>query len=364
MNLAERPVLVFWETTRACHLSCIHCRASAVTDPLPGELTTREGFRLIDSVTAFGEPYPTLIVTGGDPLRRGDVFPLLEHAREAGVRTALSPAVTDLLTDDALRRAKEAGVSSISISLDGSHAGMHDKIRRRPGTFAKTVAAIRRAGELGLNVQVNTAVMKLNMMDMAEIFRVVRELGVKVWEVFFVVRVGRGAGVRDLSAGDCESVCNFLYDASRYGVLLRTVEAPFIRRVARLRAEDYWQDESYLRLRESLLRSQGPPSAPSSLAPRGTLDGDGIVFVGYDGSVYPGGLLPLEVGNVRKERIADVYRRNETLNRIRERRFLGYCGSCDYRWACGGSRARAYSGSGDPFGSDPACIEVARPARV
>src|SRR5208283_3796609 len=147
---SEKPVLVFWEMTRACLLSCVHCRASAIKEPLPGELTTEEGVLLIDQVASFGKPSPIIVFTGGDPLLRKDLFELLSHAADAGVRFALSPAVTELLSYDALKRIKEAGVSAVSVSLDGACAQAHDSIRRIEGTYQRTVQAMKDAVSLGL----------------------------------------------------------------------------------------------------------------------------------------------------------------------------------------------------------------------
>ncbi len=355
---SEKPIMVFWETTRACLLSCVHCRASAIKEPLPGELTTEEGVRLIDQVASFGTPSPIIVFTGGDPLLRGDLFELLSHAADAGVRFALSPAVTELLSYDALKRIRDAGVSAVSVSLDGAYAQTHDSIRRIDGTYQRTVQAMKDAVSLGLNIQVNTAIMKSNYTELPQLFHLIRGLGVKTWELFFLVKVGRGSGVDDLTPEEVESVCNFLYDASFYGMMVRTVEAPFIRRVAKERQEsgDYWKDERYHRLKTDLLNLEGEPVGHSTIGPKGTLDGDGILFVGYDGAISPGGLVPVTIGNVKTDSLVSVYRDSELLRSIRSRKMSGPCGMCSFIEICGGSRARAYSYHQDPLSSDPACF--------
>jgi len=360
LNFEKKPVLVFWETTRACDLSCIHCRASAITEPLPGELDRDQGFNLIDQVASFDKPYPTLIFTGGDPLHRADIFDLLQYSRKKGVGFALSPAVTDRLDREMLLKIKSVGAISISISLDGARAETHDSIRRIPGTFQKTVDVLKQSNKIGLSAQVNTTVMKRNCEELPELFHLIKGLGVKVWEVFFLVKVGRGNAVEDLSPDENESVCSFLYDASRSGMVVRTVEAPFIRRVAKQRTEvaDYQtSDEVYMKLSQKLVALEGKPpeGTVSTLRPSGTLDGDGIIFVGYDGSVHPGGLVPVPLGNVRFESLPEIYQSNELLRQIRARQFSGRCGFCDFKGICGGSRARAYSRYGDALASDPAC---------
>ncbi len=364
MDFSEKPILVFWETTRSCPLTCVHCRASAIHESLPGELSREEGMRLIDQVASFGKPSPTMVFTGGDPLMRRDLFGLLAHAKDSGVQFAVSPAVTKNLTDDALVRMRDLGVSSISISLDGASARTHDGIRGVGGTYGMTLERIERALELGVAVQVNTAVMKGNYTELPDVLRTIRRLGVKIWELFFLVKVGRGTGVEDLAPEECEKVCNFIYDASQYGVTVRCVEAPFVRRVASERKGQRKGSsgaDSGL-LGSELLRLNGEPTGPSTLRPKGTLDGDGVVFVGYDGAIHPGGLLPVHLGNAKTEDLRDVYRNSALLKDIRGRKLNGRCGTCDFREVCGGSRARAYSRTGDPLGSDPACIMVAHEA--
>jgi radical SAM protein len=358
----DRPVLVFWETTKACLLSCVHCRAEAIKSPLPGELSREEGYGLIEQVAEFGEPYPTVIFTGGDPLMRGDIFELLDYAKKRGVRFALSPSVTPILTREKLQELKSAGVSAISVSVDGSSPITHDGIRRVAGTYERSIEVIDAAVELGLSVQVNTTVMRDNVLELPEVFHMVRSHRVKVWEVFFLIKVGRGMGVDDLDADENESVLNFLYDASRYGVILRTVEAPSIRRVLKIREEagDYWNNPLYERLRNRLFELEGQPNQKTTISPRGTLDGDGIIFVGYEGTVYPGGLTPVPLGNIRTQSLKQIYRSHPLLVKIRSRKLRGPCGVCEYTQLCGGSRARAYVSVHDPLGSDPGCVKTAQ----
>ena len=316
---------------------------------------------MVDEVTSFGRPYPTIVFTGGDPLERNDLFELMSYAKDAGVRFAVSPAVTGLLTQNMLRLS-EYQPAAISISLDGASPDTHDSIRRVPGTFDRTVQAIRKAIDLKLNVQVNTAVMKRNFRELPQIFHLIKSLGVKTWEVFFLVRVGRGSIMEDLSPEQSESVCNFLFDASRAGLTIRCVEAPFIRRIVRERdnGNNFSEDETYLELRRELVKLDNEPSGPSTLRSRGTLDGDGILFIGHDGSVYPGGLLPVRLGRLGDDELVSLYRESETLRMIRARRLNGPCGVCEFRDVCGGSRARSYAYNGDPLGSDPACVRILR----
>jgi radical SAM protein len=358
MGFMDKPVLVFWETTRACMLACKHCRASAIRTALPNELTKKEGFRLLDSVRSFGDPSPVVILTGGDPLMRDDIFDLIGYANAIGVRVALSPAVTEKLTHEMLVKIKESGVASISVSLDGSSKETHDAIRSVDGTFDRTIGVMKDAIGIGLSIQVNTTVMKKNIGELPKIFHLIKGIGIKTWEVFFLIRTGRGAELQDISPEEYESVCNLIYDASMYGVIVRVVEGPFIRRVAKTRREavSYWKNSRYLKLKSELLELEGGPTSESTIASRGTLDGDGILFVSYEGTIYPGGFVPVPIGNVRNDNLVTVYRENKLLKDIRARRMTGFCGTCGVKETCGGSRARAYAHNNDPLSSDPACI--------
>ena len=235
VDFGQRPMLVFWETTRACLLACRHCRASATTQPPPGELTTAEGRALIEQVAAFGRPYPILVLTGGDCLLRPDLFGLVGHAVSLGIPVCLSPSVTPRLDQDIIDRIVHSGVRAVSVSLDGCQARTHDGIRGIPGHFAKTAAAIAALAAAGLTVQVNTTVMEGNVDDLPGVAALVARLGARIWEVFFLVQVGRGAAAGPVSPAAHEDICHFLYDASAYGFVVRTVEAPFFRRVVQAR---------------------------------------------------------------------------------------------------------------------------------
>ena len=357
VGFEERPVLVFWESTRACPLACAHCRASAIEHPLPGELSTEEAGALIDRMVGFGRPYPTLIVTGGDPMGRSDLSELVQRARARGLSVAVSPAVSERLGPSTWAALHDLGVSAVSLSLDGGTAATHDRIRGVAGLFERSRAAILDGLRAGVRVQVNSTVMPANVAELPRLFATIRDLGVRTWEVFFLIRTGRGSGLEELPPGQAEDVAHFLYDASRYGVLVRAVEAPFVRRVLRERtaAPVRHGGPLYDSLRTDLEARLGPGTLRSSLAPRGTLDGDGILFVGFDGTLYPGGFLEYPLGNIRSEDIVATYRDHGMLQRIRRREFRGACGRCAYRAECGGSRARAFVRWKDALGSDPAC---------
>lgn len=358
LDYAQRPMLVFWETTRACQLACKHCRASATPEALPGELTSAEGFELIDQVAAFGRPYPILVLTGGDCLLRPDIFDLVEHATNLGVPVALSPSVTPSLTPEIIDRILNSGVKAVSISLDGATPTTHETVRGIPGHFEKTVEAIRALTAAGLTVQVNTTVMRSNVEELAEIAEIVASAGAHIWEVFFLVQMGRGIVTEAVTPEEHEDICHFLYDASQYGFIIRTVEAPFFRRIVtrRLAGDPAPDSALYRRLSQQLVTLMGPATMRLRAHTTATRDGKGIVFVAYDGEIYPAGFLPQPLGNVRDHPIADIYRDNLLLREIRSSNFSGRCGYCEYADLCGGSRARAFAATGNALGEDPACV--------
>ena len=357
VDFARRPMLVFWETTRACPLACRHCRASATPQALPGELSAREGQQLIEQVAAFGAPHPILVLTGGDCLLRPDLFELIGHAVSLRIPVALSPSVSPLLTPRAITRIADSGVKAVSISLDGAHAAIHDTVRGIPGHFDATLRAIRALADAGLRVQVNTTVMRANVDELAELTALLTRAGAQIWEVFFLVHVGRGVGAGAITADEHEQVCHFLFDAAHHGLVVRTVEAPFFRRVVAERRSGRPAPTGalYRQLSARLRDLLGAPSRPASAHTAATRDGKGIVFIAYDGEVHPAGFLPVPLGNIRTGRLDDIYRGDPLLRAIRAANFTGRCGRCDYADRCGGSRARAYASSGDPLGEDPAC---------
>ncbi len=358
INYDQRPMLVFWETTRACQLACHHCRASATPDTLPGTLTHDEGIGLIDQVAGFGRPYPILVMTGGDCLLREDLWELVDYAKQLGIPVALSPSVTPMLTDAAIERIASSGVNAVSISLDGARAETHEGVRGIPGHFPKTIEAIRRLKAAGVKVQINTTVMRDNVEEMAEIARILVDLGADIWEVFFLVHVGRGVATGALTPQEHEDVCHFLWDASQYGFIVRTVEGPFFRRIVKTRREGgpAPQSELYQRLSRQLTEMCGETRERPSAHTAATRDGKGIVFIAYDGEVYPAGFLPLELGSVRDKPLAEIYRDTPVLKDIRDSKFSGRCGVCEYSDLCGGSRARAWAETGDVLGEDSACM--------
>ena len=366
-NFDEKPLLVFWETTKACKLVCKHCRAEAIEKPLPDELTHEEGLRLIDQITEFGRPYPHLIMTGGDVLMRKDFWELAQYAISKGIRTLVAPSVTPLLTEEKIKRMKEIGIIGMSLSLDGAKPQTHDSIRGIPGIYKRTIEVMKFVKQIGMFLQINSVVMKPTINELPDLFKIIYDNNVDAWEVFFLIPTGRAGKELDINKQQYWDVLNFLYDASKYGkVTIRTTEGPTYRVVYRIRTvldergeEPIGVGELYWKLKERLEELMGPvPQKPKQKkAPSAyTRDGYGIIFVAYNGDVYPSGFLPYKVGNVREKSLKEIYQNSEALKKIRNpKNFKPPCGTCEFNVICGGSRARAYAYFGDPFGPDPAC---------
>jgi radical SAM protein len=339
----EAPFLVIWETTQACDLACVHCRASAVDCRHPLELTTAEGLALLDEVRRFGEPL--MVFTGGDPLKRPDIYELLEHSVRIGLRTTITPSATPLLTAGAIERIQACGVARMAVSLDGPDAASHDGFRRVEGSWARTMFALEHARQIGLDTQVNTTVTRHNMHRLPEIAALVAASGAKLWSVFFLVVTGRALREDDLTAEEYEQVFAFLYDLSKFAPFdIKTTEAQHYRRYVAQRRK----------------AEGGPrPSGPVSIIQRqaGINDGKGFIFVSHTGEIFPSGFLPLGAGNVRRNSLADVYRESGLFRTLRNSDTLGgKCGDCEYRNLCGGSRSRAYALTGNFMAADPRCV--------
>ena len=230
-------------------------------------------------------------------------------------------------------------------------------MRGIPGHFDATVAAIRALAAAGLTVQVNTTVMRANVEELAELAALLPPTGAQIWEVFFLVHVGRGIASTAITADEHEQVCHFLYEAAQHGLVVRTVEAPFFRRVVadRRSGQPIPAGALYERLSGQLRDSSSAPHPQASAHTAATRDGKGIVFIAYDGAVHPAGFLPISLGNIRTRRLAEIYCDDPLLVAIRAAKFTGRCGQCEYADLCGGSRARAFAATGDPLGEDPAC---------
>jgi radical SAM protein len=342
------PFLVIWEVTRACALACVHCRADAIHRRDPRELTTEEGFRLIDQVRAFGPRPPLFVLTGGDPMRRPDLAELVRYAAQAGLTVALTPSGTAAATPARLAALKDAGLSRIAVSLDGPDPETHDAFRRVRGSYAWTMRIIEAAIDLGVPLQINSTVSRMTLPYLDAMASRVAQFPLTLWALFFLIQTGRGANLEQINADECERVLNDLYDlslTSPFGI--KTTEAPHFQRVVRQREEAR---------RRAGLPTHAVERRRQLRAPRSVNDGNGFVFVDHRGHICPSGFLPLQRGNVRTANLADVYRADEVFTRLRNANaLLDKCGRCRFREICGGSRARAFAATGAVMASDPLC---------
>lgn len=342
VDFGQGPLMFYYEVTQACDLACQHCRASA--QPLPDlyELTSAQSRSLLDQVATFPRP-PVVVFTGGDPLKRADLLDLIDHARQAGLQTALTPSATPLATREALRDARDAGVSCLGISLDGSDAATHDAFRGWQGSFERTMQMLGYARDLKLPVQVNTTITRRNVHQIDAMAELFADQQIMMWSVFFLVPVGRGEMEQRISAEEYEQVFEKLWLHSRrqpYGI--KTTEAPHYRRFVLQRGGD------------PLASAQ--PSRPRR-APLGVGDGKGVMFVSHTGEIYPAGFLPLPCGRFPHDSVVETYQSHPTFLSLRDPQQLkGKCGECEYREVCGGSRSRAYAVFGDPLASEPDCV--------
>lgn len=207
MNFDKAPLLVIWEVTQACDLACVHCRASAMSARNPMELSTEDGFRLLDQISSFGNPL--MVFTGGDPLKRADIYALLCHSVAVGLRTNITPSATPLLTAQAINAFQQCGVSRMAISLDGPDAETHDSFRGVPGTFDRAMFALTHAQSIRLDTQLQTTVTRRNVSKLGRIAELAAKVGTKMWSLFFLVVTGRAHAEDDLSAEDYEKVFEF-----------------------------------------------------------------------------------------------------------------------------------------------------------
>jgi radical SAM protein len=337
-----RPLLVIWEMTQACDLHCIHCRAAAQPLRHPDELTTQQAYHLIDEVAEMS--VPLFVLTGGDPVKRPDLLDVVRYACKKPVRTSLTPSATPLLTRDIIFRLTDAGLMRLALSLDASTAALHDGLRGVPGSYQRTLDALKWCHEAGLPVQVNTTVTRHNFPDLDNMIELLQKVGVVLWSVFFLVPVGRGQMADLLSPDEHEQVFAKLYDASkRVRFHIKTTEAQHYRRYV-------------------LQQKAKSPQAKKGMedliahAPKGVNDGKGFVFISHTGEAFPSGFLPQSAGNVTRQPLKEIYCNSPLFVSLRDSDQLkGKCGYCDFRNICGGSRSRAFAFAGDPLAAEPCC---------
>jgi AdoMet-dependent heme synthase len=354
LDFDKAPFLVIWETTQACDLACKHCRAEAQPNRHPAELTTAEAKQLLDDVRGFGSMI--FVFSGGDALKRPDIVELVAYGAGIGLRMAITPATTPLASRELLQQLKDAGLSRLAISLDGSHPGIHDEFRRVAGSFDHGLRILRTSQEIGLSTQVNTVVAKHNLDDFDNLCALMTEVGIVFWEVFFLVPMGRARPQDVASADEFETVFQRLYDLSKTAPFdIKATAAPQYSRVVLQRKiaerrNGAGTDNDVMTAGIAYSMSDGIGRA------RSVNDGDGFMFISHVGDIFPSGFLPVKAGNIRQDNLVDVYRNSTVFRQLRDRSLLkGKCNVCEYRPMCGGSRARAYAVTGDYLEAEPYC---------
>lgn len=326
--------LVAWELTRSCNLACRHCRASSKRGPYPNELTTDECIKVIDEIASFAKPI--MILTGGEPLLREDIFEIAGYGKEKGLVMVMAPNGT-LLSDENIRKIITSGIKRISVSLDGPDALSHDNLRQVPGAFVQACGGIGRAKKANLEFQINTTVTRRNLESLPKIMDLARSLGAKAHHIFLLVPTGRAREMVDeeLSPSEYEETLKFLAREKKGSSLeIKVTCAPHFNRI--------------------LLQDHA--SSESSLAGRGCMGGVGFCFISHIGNVQPCGYLEIECGNIREKAFKDIWFGSEVFNNIRDwEKYRGKCGICEFRKSCGGCRARAYAKYGDYLREEPYC---------
>jgi heme b synthase len=336
--------MIAWEVTRSCNLNCIHCRASAERGPYPDELTTGEAFRLIEEVVSFSRP--VVILTGGEPLLRPDIFDLARYGTRKGLRMVMAPNGT-LLDGDKAARLKDSGIQRVSISLDGAAAESHDRFRQVAGAFAGALRGIQFLKEAGLEFQINTTVTQKNFRELPQIQDLAVKLGAVAHHIFLLVPTGRGKEMKGeaIEGKEYEKILHWFYDQREKTPLqLKATCAPHYYRILRQRA-----------------REEGKKITPQThgldAMTRGCLGGIGFLFISHVGDVQPCGYLEALSGNVRRQRLKEIWESSPVFLRLRDfSAYRGRCGRCEYKRVCGGCRARAFEQSGDFMAEEPLCI--------
>ncbi|AEH44650.1 Radical SAM domain protein [Thermodesulfatator indicus DSM 15286] len=339
------PRLVAWELTRHCNLDCVHCRAAASRGPYQNELTTEECFRILKEIKEVGNPI--IILTGGEPLLREDIFEIAQEASRLGFRPVIATNGI-LITDEIAKKMKETGVARVSISLDGATAESHDNFRKVKGAFEGALKGISILKKAGIPFQINTTITEVNVEEVPAILELALKLGAVAHHIFLLVPVGRGKEMADqaLTAEKYEKVLHWFYDQRKKvpeGFHLKATCAPHYYRILRQRAKEEGQQVTY-------------ETFGLDAVTRGCLAGTGFCFISHRGVIQPCGYLELNCGELRKQTFPEIWWHSEIFKNLRNFKvYKGKCGRCEYVRVCGGCRARAYEATGDYLDEEPLC---------
>jgi heme b synthase len=342
-NQKASPRLIAWETTRNCNLACMHCRASATRGPYRAELDTRAALRLLDQISEVGKPI--IILTGGEPLLRPDIFDIASYGTQKGLRMVMALNGT-LITNKMAQKLAASGIKRLSISLDGAAKGSHDRFRGVDGAFEGAIQGIKMAQEVGIEFQINTTITKTNLDEIPGIQELAVKLGAVAHHIFLLVPTGRGKYIVDqeIDAEEYEQTLNWFYDQmERTPLQLKATCAPHYYRILRQRAKKDGKPVNF--------ETHGLDAVT-----RGCLGGIGFCFISHRGIVQPCGFLNVNCGDINKTSFADIWNHSETFLALRDYRKLeGKCGRCEYKKVCGGCRARAFEATGDILAEEPLC---------
>ena len=338
--------LVAWEVTRNCNLNCVHCRAAATRGPYTGELDTPAALSLLDQIAQVGQPI--IILTGGEPLLRPDIFEIARYGTGKNLRMVMAPNGT-LITKAVAEKMADAGIMRISVSLDGATRETHDTFRGVNGSFDGALNGLQLAREAGIEFQINTTITQANLDEIERIQDLAVELGAAAHHIFLLVPTGRGKYIVDqeINAEEYERTLNWFYDRSKTTPMqLKATCAPHYYRILRQRSKDEGITLS--------MKTHGMDAVT-----RGCLGGTSFCFISHRGVVQPCGFLHLNCGDITQSSFADVWKNSKHFLTLRDYSNLkGKCGKCEYKAVCGGCRARAFEATGDYLAEEPLCSYV------
>ena len=388
----NKPRLIFWELTKGCNLRCIHCRASATELSSPSDLSTQAARDIIDQIAAVSTPI--LVLSGGEPLFRSDIFELARYGTDKGLRVALATNGT-LVTKQVAQRIVDSGVRRVAISLDGADALTHDSFRGIPGAFDAAIAGFRNLKSLGMSVQINTTIARHNAHQLPKVLELAKSLGADALHTFLLVPVGCGVDIaaeQMVPPEEYEQILNWFYDRSlEGGIELKATCAPHYFRVVRQRrVAEHRSAAAAAQAAKPVLEAahDSPDIGPTEMAmpgstgielkahsvgkmaghpgthpsdmnamTKGCLAGTAVCFISHQGEVYPCGYLPALAGDLRKQSFADIWQNSVVFNQLRDTNNLkGKCGCCEFRNICMGCRARAFAATGDYLDQEPFCV--------
>lgn len=333
--------MVAWEVTRSCNLDCAHCRASSSTGPYPGELSTEEGFRFLDDLAAFSQR--VVILTGGEPLLREDIFELAAYGTAKGLRMVMATNAT-LVDEGMAKKMLAAGIKRVSVSIDGPDQDSHDAFRRVSGAFAGAMAGIAAMKWAGMEFQINTTITRNNLGQLAAIHELALGLGAAAHHIFLLVPTGRGKEMADQSIAPAayEETLHWFHQMSREcPIQLKATCAPHYFRILHQQKDSSWKKAA----------------SPLQAMTRGCMGGSSFCFVSHTGQAQPCGYLELDCGQLKEQSFHDIWHNSKIFNELRNLNlYEGKCGRCEFLKVCGGCRARAYEVSGNYLAEEPYCV--------